>query len=154
MANTGTEAFLNAFRFFCARRGTPSWIYSDNAKGFKAASKEIRALYRSINWNAVQNAGLERNIEWFFSTEKSPHQNGLCERLVRTVKTPLRIVIGAARLTKAQLALILTEVEAVVNNRPLGVVKEDLDDLEPVTPMELVNGRRLDQIPDPVAPFG
>ena len=70
------------------------------------------------------------------------------------MKTPLRIVIGAARLTKAQLALILTEVEAVVNNRPLGVVKEDLDDLEPVTPMELVNGRRLDQIPDPVAPFG
>lgn len=53
VANTGTEAFLNAFRFFCTGQGNLSWIYSDNAKGFKAASKEIRPLYRSINWNAV-----------------------------------------------------------------------------------------------------
>ena len=150
--NAGTEAFMDAFRLLCARRGTPSTMYSDNAKGFKAASKEIRALYRSINWNAVKQEGVRKNIEWFFSTEKAPHQNGLCERLVRTVKTPLRVVIGAARLTKNQLRLILTEIEAVVNNRPLAVVREDLDELAPITPMELVNGRRLDQIPDPKAP--
>lgn len=150
--DAGTEAFLNAFRGFCARRGTPSTMYSDNAKGFKAASKEIRALYRSINWNAVKSEGVKKNIDWFFSTEKAPHQNGLCERLVRTVKTPLRVVIGAARLTKPQLGLILTEVEAVVNNRPLAVVREDADELAPITPMELVNGRRLEQIPDPKTP--
>ena len=150
--NAGTEAFMDAFRLLCARRGTPSTMYSDNAKGFKAASKEIRALYRSINWNAVKQEGVKKNIEWSFSMEKAPHQNGLCERLVRTVKTPLRVVIGAARLTKNQLRLILTEIEAVVNNRPLAVVREDSEELTPITPMELVNGRRLDQIPDPRAP--
>jgi len=149
---TGTEAFLNAFRLLCARRGTPSTLYSDNAKGFKAASKEIRALYRSINWNAVKLEGVKKNVEWFFSTEKAPHQNAICERLVRTVKSPLRVVVGAARLTKNQLRLVLTEIEAVVNNRPLAVVSEDAADLDPITPMELVNGRRLEQIPDPKAP--
>ena len=95
---------------------------------------------------------MTKNIEWFFSTERAPHQNGLCERLVRTVKGPLRKVIGAAKLTQAQLTLILQEVEAVVNNRPLAVVSDDPGDLTPITPMELVNGRRLEQIPDPKAP--
>jgi hypothetical protein len=52
-----------------------------------------------------------------------------------------------------QLRLVLTEIEAVVNNRPLAVVREDADELDPITPMELVNGRRLEQIPDPKAPM-
>jgi len=147
--SASTEDFLNAFRSFFARRGTPSTMYSDNAKGFKAASREIRLLYKSINWNSVKRKGQEKNIEWFFSTERSPHQNGLCERLVRTVKGPLRTAIGAASLTKAQLAIILTEIEAVVNNRPLATTSEDPSDLTPITPLELVCGRRLDQLPDP-----
>jgi hypothetical protein len=146
---TGTESFLNAFRSFTARRGNPTTMYSDNAKGFKAAAKEVRALYRSINWNRVTEEGIKKNIEWFFSTERAPHQNGLCERLVRTVKTPLRIAIGAARLTRNQLAIVMTEVEAVVNNRPLCVTSNSPEDLIPITPMELVNGRKLDQLPDP-----
>jgi hypothetical protein len=124
-------------------------MYSDNAKGFKAASKEVRALYRSINWNKIKEDGTKKSIEWFFSTEKAPHQNGLCERLVRTVKNPLRIAIGAARLTKNQLAITLTEIEAVVNNRPLCLTTNSPEDLIPITPMELVNGRKLDQLPDP-----
>lgn len=147
--STGTESFINAFRSFTARRGIPTTMYSDNAKGFKAASKEVRALYRSINWNKIKEDGTKKSIDWFFSTEKAPHQNGLCERLVRTVKTPLRIAIGAARLTKNQLAITLTEIEAVVNNRPLCLTTNSPEDLIPITPMELVNGRKLDQLPDP-----
>ena len=147
--NTGTEAFLNAFRLFTARRGSPEQIYSDNAKGFTAASKEVRRLYRSVNWDTVAQEGVRRDINWFFSCEQAPHQNGLCERLVRTVKTPLRIVVGNAKLTMAQLRIILTEVEAVVNNRPLGVTSNDPNDFTPITPMELVNGRKLEHLPDP-----
>jgi len=147
--NTGTEAFLNAFRLFTARRGAPKQIYSDNAKGFKAASKEIRQLYRSINWNKVTEDGMKTNINWFFSCEKAPHQNGLCERMVRTVKTPLKIIVGNARLTINQLRIIIVEIEAIVNNRPLGVTSNDPNDFTPITPMELVNGRRLEHLPDP-----
>lgn len=147
--SASTESFLNAFRLFVARRGSPTTMYSDNAKGFKAASKEVRALYRSIKWSKVLQEGTKKNIEWFFSTERAPHQNGLCERLVRTVKTPLRISIGAAMLTRSQLALVMTEIEAIVNNRPLCVTSNDPSDLTPITPMELINGRKLDQLPDP-----
>jgi hypothetical protein len=65
------------------------------------------------------------------------------------VKTPLRVVVGNARLTIAQLRIILAEVEAVVNNRPLGVTSNDPNDFTPITPMELVNGRKLEHLPDP-----
>ncbi len=150
--DTGTEAFLHAFRAFCARWGTPSTIYSDNAKGFVASQMEVRKVYRSINWTRVKSEDVKKNIEWFFSTERAPHQNGLCERLVRTVKMPLQIAVGSARLTRPQLALILTEIEAVVNNRPLAVVSDDPNDFAPITPMELVCGRKLEQIPDAKAP--
>jgi len=147
--NTGTEAFLNALRLFTSRRGTPEQIYSDNAKGFTAASKEVRRLYRSVNWDTVSQEGVRRNINWFFSCEQAPHQNGLCERLVRTVKTPLKIVVGNSKLTIAQLRIMLAEIEGVINNRPLGVTSNDPNDFTPITPMELVNGRKLEHLPDP-----
>ena len=151
--NASTEAFLNAFRMFTSRRGVCTTLYSDNGKNFRCASKEIRALYRSINWNAVRKDGVTKNIEWFFSTERAPHQNGLCERLVSHFKRHIRPVVCSARLTKAQLTLILTEIEAVVNGRPLAVSTEDPSDWVPISPFELINGRRLEQIPDPKAPL-
>ncbi len=54
------------------------------------------------------------------------------------MKMPLRIAVGSARLTQPQLALILTEIEAVVNNRLLAVGSDDPNDFAPITPMELV----------------
>ena len=41
------ESFVRAFRHFCARRGLPSTIISDNAKTYKSAAKDIRKLIRS-----------------------------------------------------------------------------------------------------------
>ena len=41
------EYFLHSFRRFCARRGLPVTLLSDNAKAFKSASKEVKKLVRS-----------------------------------------------------------------------------------------------------------
>ena len=38
------ESFIRAFRRFCARRGLPGTMISDNAKTFKSASKEVKKL--------------------------------------------------------------------------------------------------------------
>jgi len=145
----GTEEFLAAFRCFVGRRGTPNHMFSDNARNFKCADKEIRSLYKSINWETVKTEGLQKNINWTFNTEKAPWANGISERMVRSVKTPLRIIIGNAKLTYRQMMVILTECEGIINNRPLAMVTNDPDDLTPITPAELVVGRRLDQLPDP-----
>ena len=143
-----TEEFLCSFRMFCARRGTPNVMFSDNAKNFKQGAKEMKALYKSINWSAVANQGKLKSIEWFFNVEKAPWANGLAERMVKSVKTPLRLILGTARLTYRQLSIILTECEAIVNNRPLCNVSDDLQDMTPITPAELIIGRRMEQLPD------
>ena len=149
LKDQGTEEFLNGFRSFVGRRGAPNIMFSDNAKNFKSAAKEIRLLYKSINWEKVKSEGQKQNIEWIFNTEKAPWGNAICERMVRSVKTPLRIIIGAAKLTERQLSVILTEIEGMVNNRPLSTVTDHPDDLVPITPAELIIGRRMEAIPDP-----
>ncbi|CAB0043514.1 unnamed protein product [Trichogramma brassicae] len=40
-----TGAFLAAFSRFCARRGRPAVLYSDNATTFKGAARELRELF-------------------------------------------------------------------------------------------------------------
>ena len=145
----GTEEFLNAFRSFIGRRGLPNTVFSDNATNFKSSSKEIRNLYKSINWKTVQEDSRAKAIEWFFNTELAPWSNGLCERMVRSIKNPLRKIVGSSKLTFRQLSVILTEIEGIVNNRPLAIVTEHPDDLTPITPAELIIGRRMCQLPDP-----
>ena len=41
------ETFILAFRSFCAYRGLPATLISDNAKTFKSASKDIKKLLRT-----------------------------------------------------------------------------------------------------------
>jgi len=148
-----TESFLTAFRSFVARRGTPNLVYSDNGTNLVAAQKEIRRLYKSINWAAIKQDGLKREIKWEFCTQQAPWQNGLVERLNRSIKQPLRAAVGSAKLTKAQLAVILHEIEQVVNGRTLGVTTDEPSEWVPISPAELVAGRRLEQLPDPKVPL-
>ena len=106
-------------------------------------------LYKTIDWKKVQEEGLKHKIEWCFNIEQSPWSNGVAERMVQSVKRPLRIILGQANLTYRNLAVVFTEVESIVNNRPLTLVSEDTEDIEPITPAELVIGRKMNNVPDP-----
>ena len=145
MHDMGTEEFLNSFRLMCARRGTPSTIYSDRGKYFLSADKELKTLYNSINWKKVQGETLDRKIQWVFNAPLSPWQTGTVERLVQSVKKPLKITVGTAKLTARQLEVLMTEVESIINNRPITTVSPE--SLNPVTPAELIGGRRMECLP-------
>ena len=51
--------------------------------------------------------------------EKAPWWGGFFERLIRSVKNCLKKVVGNARLTMDELSMVIVEVEAVLNSRPL-----------------------------------
>ena len=52
---------------------------------------------------------------------------GTYERLVGITKAALKKTIGKLYLTRTQLQTIITEVEAVINSRPLVYVDDDLE---------------------------
>ena len=62
--------------------------------------------------------------------------------MVRCTKGCLKKTLGSARLTYEELVTVLTEIEGVLNSRPLTYVYEhELE--EPLTPSHLMLGRRL-----------
>ena len=46
-----------------------------------------------------------------------------------------------------QLEMIITEIEARLNDRPLTYVSSDISDPEPLTPAHLTYGRRIQSVP-------
>ncbi len=59
----------------------------------------------------------------------------------------IKKVLGRAKIDLTTLQTLVTEVEAVLNNRPVTYVTSDLQDVEPLTPSHLVYGRRITSLP-------
>ncbi|KFD60478.1 hypothetical protein M514_27358 [Trichuris suis] len=68
---------------------------------------------------------------------------GYRERLLRSVETPLRKVLGHALFTGIELGTVLSEIEAMVTVRPLTFVSDDPKDLNALTPFHFLTGREL-----------
>ena len=139
-----TPAFLRCLKRFVARQGLPSKILSDNGKTFEAACKVIRAV---VSHPDVQAYLTGLGVKWTFNLPRAPWWGGVFERMVKATKRCLRKTIGQAKLSFDELQTALTEVEAVINSRPLTYVSSD-DLEEPLTPSHLLVGRRLMSFPD------
>ena len=74
----------------------------------------------------MSKTSASKNIVWKFNLERAPWQGGFFERLVQSIKRPLRKIGGNARLRYNEMLTVLCEIEQIVNNRPLTYVYEDL----------------------------
>ncbi|XP_064470123.1 uncharacterized protein LOC135384870 [Ornithodoros turicata] len=148
VTDTTAKAFLMAFRRFISRRGTPSIIYSDNALAFKKASRDIQDLWRIMRSTESQDFMSARRINWRFIVERAAWWGGMWERLIRTVKSCLRRILGRQCLTFEEMETLLHEVEAVVNSRPLTFLHSTPDEPAALTPAHLLIGRTLTALPE------
>ncbi len=147
LEDSTTESFLRAFRRYTSRRGLPVRIWSDNGKYFVKANKELQRLCRSIDWEKVTMETEQYGLEWRFSKPLAPGENAASERQIRNVKTQLKKILGNAFLGHIEFSTLLTEVEGIVNNRPLGLVYTTKD-YHLITPAHFVMGRPLLLLPD------
>ena len=108
--------FLRCFKRFVARRGLPSLVVSDNGATFKSAAKIIKSI---VEHPDVQNYLSSVNIKWNFNIERAPWWGGFFERMVQLLKRCLRKMVGQAKLTFDELLTSVTEVEMILNSRPL-----------------------------------
>ena len=85
----------------------------------------------------------ESGVKWQFTTALAPWQGGYYERLVGLVKRSLRKSIGQKCLVLEQLITILTEVEAIINTRPLNYVYDEFDSGFTLTPAHFLSSQFL-----------
>jgi transposase InsO family protein len=129
-----TDAFLQAFRRFTSRKSLPKVMISDNATTYVAAANYIKHLFKTT---AIQEELGKRGTEWRFIPKRAPWYGGFWERLIGLTKTTLRKILGRRFVTMETLQTIVTEIEAVMNDRPITYVSSNIDDLEPLTPSHL-----------------
>ncbi|XP_071141981.1 uncharacterized protein [Mytilus edulis] len=85
---------------------------------------------------------------WKFIPKRAPWYGGFWERLIGLTKNCIKKVLGRSLIQIELLRTIVTEVEAILNDRPLKYVSSDPLD-EPLTPSHLLYGRRITSLPYP-----
>ena len=138
-----TDSFINTLQRFINRRGRPKTILSDCGSNFKGTVAELKPHLTELNQGKISNFTSNQNIQWKFNPPSSPHMGGSWERLVQTVKRSLFNIIKDRVLTDFQMITVFTEVEVVVNNRPLTANSDDIEDLEVLTPNHFLIGRNF-----------
>ncbi|XP_053385697.1 uncharacterized protein LOC128550515 [Mercenaria mercenaria] len=127
-----TESFMLAVRRFISRQSTPKVFISDNALTFIATAKIMK--------EEVLNP---HGITWKFIPQHAPWYGGWWERLIGLTKTSLKKVLGKALINLETLQTLITEVECIINDRPLTHSSTDPTDDVPLTPSHLLYGRRI-----------
>ena len=135
-----TDSFLMAFWRFVNRRGCPSTVYSDNGTNLTAGERVLRESIERLDAEKIADQTSSKGIDWKFSPPAAPHFGGVWERIVRSAKTALRIVLRNRTVNDEVLYSALVGVEALLNDRPLTHVSVDHRDLEALTPNHFLLG--------------
>ncbi|XP_054259448.1 uncharacterized protein LOC128984179 [Macrosteles quadrilineatus] len=149
-----TESFIAAMTRFVSRRGHSSDIYSDCGSNFIGADSTLskiveKSLYCQDSKRKIQRFSSLKGINFHFNPPAAPHQGGLWESSVKNVKHYLRRVMGNSVLTLIEFITLLTQIEAMLNSRPLTPLSNDPSDLAALTPGHFLIGAPLTAVPEP-----
>lgn len=127
------KSFIRCLKRFSAKKGLPSMIISDNGITFKGASRTMKRIMKEPE---VQDYLMDERIGWMFNIEQAPWWGGFFERMIQMMKRCVRKMVGRAVLTYEELLTVVTEVELIINSRPLTyLASSDIE--EPLTPSHL-----------------
>ncbi|XP_066589589.1 uncharacterized protein [Prorops nasuta] len=146
------DSFIAALRRFVSRRGKPANLHSDNGTSFVGAHNELKDLGSFLNTENVklsESAG-SIGINWHFIPAYSPHMGGLWEAGVKSVKFHLKRIASTANLTYEEFYTLLTQIESLLNSRPLSPLSTDPNDFIPLTPAHFLIGRTFATVVDPL----
>ncbi|XP_043285716.1 uncharacterized protein [Venturia canescens] len=146
-----SDAFIAAFRRFTSRRGICHTLYSDCGTNFIGADAQLQGLFKESAAEMPHIISSLTNIgtRWSFNPPSAPHMGGKWEAAVKSAKHHLQRVIGDSALTYEEFTTLLTQVESVLNSRPLGAMSDDPDDFSALTPGHFLIGEALNSVPEP-----
>ena len=121
-------AFIQAYRRFCSRRNVvPTEIFSDNGGNFVVAKKE-----------------LDKEVKWRFNPPRASHQGGFYEIFFKIFRKIFRTVASESTLTEFDLLTYVTEIERILNNRPITNLPANPNDCTALTPSAILTGSLAD----------
>ncbi|XP_047995968.1 uncharacterized protein LOC125233866 isoform X2 [Leguminivora glycinivorella] len=148
VSDLSKDAFVLALRRFIARRGRPAELFCDNGRNFVAAAKEINDFFKLYKSDLSEFAA-GQGIKFKFAPAYAPNFNGYVEAGIRSAKFHLKRVLGNTHLTFEEIASLFSQVEAILNSRPLCPLSPSPLDFTPLTPGHFLIFRPLTSLPGP-----
>ena len=130
-------------------------LRSDKGTNFIGARSELKAALCEMNQDHVQDYLLRNGWEWIpfmLNVPHSSHMGGTWERMIRSVRNALEPLLlqAGSQLDDETLWTFLTEVECIINSRPLSVDNLcDAEAPEPLTPNHLLTMKPKWVLPPP-----
>ncbi|EGT44313.1 hypothetical protein CAEBREN_30889 [Caenorhabditis brenneri] len=141
VSDNGTVEFILAMRRFFSRRGTPKTVTLDNAKTFKLGEKifnnDIKEMAEEND--TFTNFMDQHPMEWKFITPLSPWKGGVYERIIGIVKKLLYSSGDTGQFNYVQLFTVITEIEGIVNSRPISHNPENFVEGPVVRPADFIS---------------
>jgi transposase InsO family protein len=139
-ASLNTDSAIMAIMRLSNQRNRPSTIYSDNGTNFHGANNELLKALKELDPKEMTERMLTKSINWIFNPPAAPHMGGVWERLVGSVKRTIEGIMKERTVTDEVLYTVFTEVENILNSRPLTKVSVDPNDPESLTPNHFLKG--------------
>jgi hypothetical protein len=134
------DSCISSIRRFVNLRGKPKKIFSDNGRNFVRAEKEMKQCFNKICKKDLPTWSSSEMFDWCWLSPYSPWKAGVWERLISIIKSILRCIMkGDTGLSDEGLRTFLSEVSAIMNNRPLTKLTDDPLDFAVLTPAHLMH---------------
>jgi hypothetical protein len=127
-------------RQMVSRRGTPSYVISDNGTNFVSEERELRELVERLDQEKiVRDSSRFSHIEWHFNPPASPHFGGVFEAMIKIAEKAIKGILGNADVPDEELHTAVCGAEKLLNSRPITYVSSDSNDLYYVLSLPIIS---------------
>ena len=145
-----TNSVLMGLTRFRSRRGKPKSVYCDNGTSIVKADKELAEELKCLQKGKIYQDCLSQGIEFVYRAPLCSSMGGVYERMIRSVRSILFSLSRQQTLDEERLITLVSQVEMILNSRPITQINSSVDDPAPLTPNMLLLMRSNKAIPEAV----